>query len=273
MKTTVDPAARGVLAAAGVGWRAGRCLLVDGVTLSLEPGRFVGLVGPNGAGKSTLIRLLAGLITPSAGKVYLEGRDLGRLDPEQRARAVARVPQSPPRSLDFTALEVALMGRYAHSPGWRDREEDRAAAREALAAAGAGHLADRVFCTLSGGEQQRVIIARALAQDTRVLLLDEPTANLDLRYQLEVMDTVRRLAHTRRLAVLAAIHDLSLAARFADELLLLHQGRLVAAGSPDQVLHPGVLRRVFGVEVLVERHPRSGRLLVTAEAVAPAGEL
>lgn len=267
---TSSPSSNEGLAARRVSFAAGGRLLVDGVSLTLAPGRLVGLVGPNGAGKSTLLRLLNGLLAPAAGSVWLAGADLARLTPAQVARQVARVPQALPGDLDFTALEMVLMGRYAHTPGGREGPADAAAARAALAATGTAHLAERPYGTLSGGERQRVAVARALAQAPRFLLLDEPTAALDLRHQLAVLAAVRRLTD-RGVAALAALHDLSLAARFCDELLLLHAGRAVAAGPPAAVLRPELLRRVYGVEAAVEPHPRLGHLVVTVLGVAEEG--
>ncbi len=262
--TTLAP----VVQAERVSFQAGYRLLVEGVSLSLLPGRVVGLVGPNGAGKSTLLRLLNGLLPPAAGAVYLSGADLSGLPPERVARRVARVPQQLPGDLDFTVLEVVLMGRYALSTGWQETAADRNLALAALGRTGTAHLADRPYSHLSGGERQRVIMARALAQEPQVLLLDEPTASLDLRHQLETLAVVRELAVTGRVAALAAIHDLSLAARSCDELLLMDKGRAVATGPPEEVLTPAALRQVFGVEAVVERHPRLGHLLVLVEGVA-----
>ncbi|HYF93072.1 MAG TPA: heme ABC transporter ATP-binding protein [Symbiobacteriaceae bacterium] len=256
-----------VLEASDVCFRVDGRLLVDGVGLSLRPGRLVGLVGPNGAGKSTLLRLLGGLLPASSGSVLLGGEPIGRLSPEAVARRVARVPQSPSADLDFTVLEVVLMGRYAHGAAWQERPADRALALAALHQTRTDHLRDRLHSTLSGGERQRVAVARALAQEPGVLLLDEATASLDLRHQFEVMEVVRHLTLERQMAAVAAIHDLSLAARYCDELLLLHGGRAVAAGEPADVLTPERLRTVFGVDAVVERHPALGHLLVLVRGI------
>lgn len=245
--------------------------LVSGVSLSLIPGRCLGIVGPNGAGKTTLLRLLTGFLSPTAGSVELGGARVDKLRPDQLARQLAFVPQVTRHDLEFTVFEVALLGRYVHSPGWREGEADHAIVREALAHAGVAHLADRPFRTLSGGEQQRVILARALAQQPRLLLLDEPTASLDPRYQLAVLETVRRFVVDKELAAVAVLHDLTLAARYCDDLLLLHQGRVAAAGSSEDVLQPDLLRDVYGVTVSVEPHPRLGHLVVLPEALAPVG--
>jgi len=253
-------------------YRAGGRLLVDGISLTLATGRLIGLVGPNGAGKSTLLRAINGLLGPVSGTVLLEGQDLQGLSPAQIARRVGRVPQTPPVDLDFAVMEVVLMGRYARSAGWQETAADRDLAMGALQQTRTAHLAHQMYSTLSGGERQRVIVARALVQEPKVLLLDEPTANLDLRHQVEVLEVVRRLARERQVAAIAAIHDLSLAARYSDELLVLSEGRAVAAGAPDQVITPDLLRQVFGVEAAVERHPRFGHLMVLVQGVADQEE-
>lgn len=256
-----------VLEANGVSFQAGGRLLVDGVSFSLRPGRLVGLVGPNGSGKSTLLRLINGLLPASAGSVLLGGEPIGQLQPQTVARRVARVPQSPPGELDFTVLDVVLMGRYAHSEAWQETPADRTLALEALGLTRTDHLKDRLYSTLSGGERQRVAVARALAQEPKVLMLDEATANLDLRHQFEVMEVVRRLTLQQQVAAIAAIHDLTLAARYCDELLLLHGGRAVAAGEPSYVLTPQRLRVVFGVDTVVERHSTLGHLIVLVQGL------
>lgn len=242
-------------------------LLVDGVSLSLRPGRLIGLVGPNGAGKSTLLRLIHGLLPASSGSVLLGGEPIGQMQPERIARQVARVPQSPPSNLDFSVLDVVLMGRYVHSGAWQERPADRRLALDALEQTRTTHLQDQLYSTLSGGERQRVTVARALAQEPKLLLLDEATASLDLRHQFEVMELVRRLATQGQVAVIAAIHDLNLAARYCDELLLLDGGKAVAAGEPAAVLSAERLRAVFGVEALVERHATLGHLMVHVHGI------
>lgn len=260
------------LTAAGLSFAAGDRLLVNGVGMSLTPGRLVGLIGPNGAGKSTLLRLVNGLLAPSAGYVRLDAQNLQQLTPEHVARQVARVPQTPAANLDFTVLEMVMMGRYVHSPGWQETAADLAASLEALGLTRTVHLAERLYSTLSGGERQRVMVARALAQQPKVLLLDEATANLDLRHQIEVLEVVRDLTVRWGIAAMAAIHDLTLAARYCDELLLLHEGCAVAAGTPDEVLTPERLGRVYGVDALVERHPVLGHLMIMVRGVHSAEE-
>jgi iron complex transport system ATP-binding protein len=231
-----------------------------GVTLALRPGRVLGLVGPNGSGKSTLVRLAAGLLRPQDGAVRLEGVDLGQLRRGQVARRIAVVPQGAVLPPAFTGWEVALAGRTPHlrplaQPGARDE----AVARRALALVDALPLAGRRVGELSGGERQRLVLARALAQEPDVLLLDEPTAHLDLPHQVALLGLVRRFAREDGLAVLGVFHDLNLAAEYCDDVALLEEGRLVALGPPAEVLSVEAIEAVYGLTVPVVRHPESGR--------------
>ena len=236
---------------------------VAGVDLTLAAGEIVGLLGPNGAGKSTLVRLLAGTLRPTRGTVRLLGDELSTLTARARARRVAVVPQEPVFELPFSALEVALLGRHPHLGGVAfESERDLAIARAALARAGAGELADRAIGTLSSGEKQRVVFARALAQETPVLLLDEPASFLDLRHQVELFDRLRELVSDGR-GVLAVLHDLNLAAEYCDRVLLMREGRLVAEGGTAETLTYANLTRVFATEIYVDVNDLTGGLVVT----------
>jgi iron complex transport system ATP-binding protein len=228
--------------------------VVRGVTLDVGPGEIVGLLGPNGAGKTTLLRLAAGLLDPSRGRVTLDETPLARLDRTAVARRMAVVPQ------------VVLMGRYPHLSTFAlEGPRDLEIARRAMEATGTAALADRPFSTLSGGEKQRVIIASALAQlengpdgPARYLLLDEPTASLDLGYQLEIAGLVARLREARRLGIVVSAHDLNLAAAVCDR----RGGRVLAQGPTREVLTPAAIRATYGVEAEVALHPAAGRLVV-----------
>ena len=215
------------------------------VSLEIRPGRVTGLFGPNGSGKSTLLRCLTGGLRPQAGAVWLDGRRVAELPPPEIARHLAVVPQDTPATLAFTALEMVLLGRFAHwSLGQVASAEDVRIARESLARVDAGHLADRCFAELSGGERQRVVVARALAQQTRVLLFDEPAAHLDVRHQIEVYQLAEWLAgegHT----VLMVCHDLFLAPLHVAEVVLLKAGRIFAQGPVAETLTPGNIAAVF----------------------------
>ena len=233
--------------------RQGRWL-VEGVDLKLPAGALVALLGPNGAGKSTLLRLLSGEWAPSRGEVWLGGKPLRAYTPRELALVRAFLPQHRGVAFPYTAQEVVALGRLPHGKG--AREEERVA--WALAQTGALHLAHRPYPSLSGGERARVDLARILAQETPILLLDEPTNHLDPKQQMEVMALCRRLAREGRL-VLAALHDLNLAALFADRLVFLKGGRLLAQGTAHELLRPELLQEVYEVSFEVIRH--QGRLL------------
>jgi len=246
----------------GLGVRLGRAEILRDLSFEVVPGEVIGVVGPNGAGKSTLLRVLAGLVRLSGGEVVLKGRQVGALSPSALARFVTFMPQGTDPQ-PFTALETVLMGRYPHLGRFQlEGENDREIALRAMTSTETDGFAGRQLNTLSGGEHQRVLMARVLAQEGSIMLLDEPTSNLDLRHRLGVMEVIREQAVTRDAAVIVALHDLSLAARYCDSLLLLTAGRLLATGSPDAVLTVDNIRSAFGVESLVEPDPVTGRPLV-----------
>ncbi len=235
-------------------------------SLDVRPGVFLGIVGPNGSGKSTLVRALSRALRPASGAVLLDESDLYTdLSAREAARAIGVVPQETAVSLDFSVREVVRMGRAPHLPRRpfaSETAEDERIVSEAMRAARVEDLADRTVPTLSGGERQRVLFARALAQQPDVILLDEPTAHLDLRHQTETLTLARDLAHDGGKAVLAVLHDINLAAAYCDALVLLHAGRIVAQGPPEQVLTAANLQDVYGARVWVRPHPASGRPLV-----------
>ena len=242
----------------------GVAILAD-VSLSIAPGELVGLIGPNGSGKTTLLRAVAALV-PSNGRVWLTGSDLHELSPRSVAQRAARVAQSTllDPALGLSVEEVVLAGRAPHLGRWQwESRRDREIAGEAMRRTASQHLAERLVAELSGGERQRVYLARALAQEPRLLLLDEPTANLDLGHQDRVLGLVRQLVRDARMAAIAAIHDLELAARFCDRLILLDRGRVAADGPPADVLTPARVAEVYGVAVLVESNPHVAGLRVT----------
>jgi len=243
--------------------------VLRGVSLSVQRGEVVALVGPNGSGKSTALRVASRVLRPRRGQVTLDGLDLAGRPSREIAQSVAVVPQHAEVPYGMTVRELVGLGRTPHlrlllGAGRRDRE----AVDWALEVTAAGGFAQRFVDELSGGERQRVMLARALAQEPRVLLLDEPTANLDLHYQVNSLELVRGLARESRLAVLAAIHDLQLAALYCDRVVVLDRGAVVASGSPEDVLTPGVLLPAFGQAVVVAPHPTHGVPLVS---VAPNG--
>ncbi|MEU3598443.1 ABC transporter ATP-binding protein [Streptomyces sp. NPDC006798] len=237
----------------------GRTLL-DGADLDLRPGETTGLVGPNGSGKTTLLRCVYGTLRPGAGTITVEGADLLAMGPKDRARRVATVPQENRPEFELTVREIVLMGRVPHKRFWEpDSAADGRAADEAMDRLGITELAGRSFPSLSGGERQRALVARALLQDPALLVLDEPTNHLDIRYQLEILGLVRELGTTN----LLALHDLNLAAYYCDRIHVLHDGRIVAAGPPAEVLTAELLAEVYKVTAEVTVHPRTGAPTIT----------
>ena len=237
--------------------------LLDGVDLEAHHGQMVGLIGPNGAGKSTFLRAISGVLRVQGGSVHLDGADLRSLSSKEVAAGMAIVPQIMPYTHGFTAMELVLMGRYPHLGRFQiEGKEDARIARDAMRLTETEQFAERTLDTLSGGERQRVIVSRALAQRPRILLLDEPTSNLDVLHQLKVLGLVRQLVDEGLTAV-AAIHDLNLAARFCDRLVLLSEGRVLVEGKPEEVLTPETIAAAFGVDVGVYRDPNTGSLAVS----------
>jgi iron complex transport system ATP-binding protein len=250
--------------------------VLHGVSLQVRPGEVVGLVGPNGCGKTTLVRVASRALKPSAGSVRVVDRDPYGMPAKEAARVVAVVPQDVIPAFPFDVLEFVLMGRAPYLTRWTGGgPADWAKAREAMEAVGVQHLADRPMDELSGGERRRAVLAQALAQDAPILLLDEPTTHLDIRHVVEFHQLIRRLADDRRVAVLAVLHDLTLAAAVADRLVAMHAGEVVADGQPEEVVTRSLLRTVYGVNADIERSEATGRPTVVLgppeQAIAPTG--
>jgi iron complex transport system ATP-binding protein len=252
-----------IVEATNVSHAAGGRRLVDAVSLGVAAGELLALVGPNGAGKSTLLGLLAGDLAPTAGEVLLDGQPLVQLPAREQALRRAVLRQRVGVSLPFTAFEIALMGRHPHLHGRAEGPADVAIARDALARTEMSAFAERAFPTLSGGEQSRASLARVLAQQAPLLLLDEPTAALDVRHQHGALQLARAVAASGG-ATLAVLHDLNLAALYADRIGVMHQGRLVALGPPAAVLRAELLREVYGLPFVITPHPQADALLVLA---------
>ncbi|PFG73833.1 ABC transporter ATP-binding protein [Tepidiforma thermophila] len=236
----------------------GHRVVVHDVSFTVEAGEMVAIVGPNGSGKSTLLRGMARLHPPRAGRVLLDGRDIRGMNSRHVARVLAILPQAPAGGLDLTVRELAFRGRYPHQ-GLLQRvtRRDIDAVEWALESTDVLHLADRPLAALSGGERQRAWIAMALAQEPRILLLDEPTTFLDVAHQVDVMHLLRRL-NARGITIVAVLHDLALAGRFTSRVIALRDGRLAFDGPPSAVLQPEALERVFGVPMLVLADPDTG---------------
>jgi iron complex transport system ATP-binding protein len=246
--------------------------VIRNASLTVAAGEFVGLIGPNGSGKSTLLRLLLGLLTPKAGEIRLGGVPARQVGREEFARAAAFVPQDTRLDFPFPAREIVAMGRTPHLGRFRpETDRDREIIAEAMRLTGTEEFADRPVTQLSGGERQRIHIARAVAQEAKTMLLDEPTASLDLSHQLDALKLLKSLA-ARGTAVIAAIHDLSLAARFCDRLVTLSAGRVVADGSPETVLTPELVGAAFGLRATIRRDPDSGfPVVIPIETLAATG--
>ncbi len=234
-------------------------LVLDDVDLSVASGEMVGLLGPNGSGKTTLVKLASGVLKPLAGDIRLDDADLRSLSRKAVARSVAVMPQYFHIPFAFTVGEVIALGRL---PFIRtiagETAADREAVSSAMAVVGIADLAERRFDELSGGERQKVVLAMALAQQPRLLLLDEPTAHLDISYQIEILEQVSRLNRDRGVTVIAAMHDLNLASLYFDRLVLLKEGRVRTDGRPVDVITEDTLQTVFSAPVTVERHPLNG---------------
>jgi iron complex transport system ATP-binding protein len=265
--TGTDP----VVDVADVSITLGEVAALEDVSVEAEAGEFLGIIGPNGAGKTTLLRTISGVLKPDSGSIRVDGQDIGGLSSRAVSRLVAVVPQETNLAFDFDVREIVSMGRtpYRKRLSWGDRPDEVVVDR-ALAETRIEDLADRAISEVSGGERQRVLLARALAQDTPVLLLDEPTASLDINHQVRTLEMVRSLVDEGGKTVMAPIHDLNLAAHYCDRLLLLADGRRTALGPPESVLTESNLESAFGTEAIVTNHPVTGSVYVMA---LPAGAI
>ena len=246
-----------------VSFRYGASPVLDGLDLTIGTGELVGLLGPNGVGKTTFVRLASGAVFPAAGRIDLFGDDVARLPTRERARRVAVVPQETHPVFEFTVAEIVRMGRSPHLgflgiEGLRDHE----LANDAIERCELAHVAGRSFRALSGGERQRVLLARALVQEARLLLLDEPTAYLDLKHRLAAYDLLARLRREADPTIVVVSHDINLAARYCDRLVILRGGAVVADGAPHNVLTPQVLRDAYEVDVEILTDRSTGRPFV-----------
>jgi iron complex transport system ATP-binding protein len=252
-----------MLRAESVSFGYGRGFTLTDASVAITPGSVTGLLGPNGCGKTTLLKLLCGVLRPEAGRVMLGDRLIASMTRREVARHVAIVPQETHPAFEYTVLEMVLMGRHPHLSAFQlEGPADLAIADEALAATGTRHLSARSYMTLSGGEKQRVVIASALTQATDILLLDEPTASLDIGYQLEIASLLARLNAERKMTMVLATHDLNLAASLCERLIVMREGRILASGTTQEVLTGETVRRLYGVEADVHFHPGAGHLTV-----------
>ncbi|HSR63960.1 MAG TPA: ABC transporter ATP-binding protein [Gammaproteobacteria bacterium] len=237
--------------------------VLQGISLQVSAGQVAGLLGPNGSGKSTLLKILSGVLTPDAGHVEILGRPLTEFTRQGLSRKVAVVPQESQFGFPFSVLEIVLMGRHPHLGGITfESRNDINIARNALGRCGADHLAERCIHELSSGERQRVVFARALAQQPSILLLDEPASHLDIRHQVELYDIVRELASGENCTVLTVLHDLNLAAEYCDQIYLLSAGRIEAGGPATEILNYANLVRVFDTDIYIDTNSLTGKPLI-----------
>jgi iron complex transport system ATP-binding protein len=244
------------------------------ITLKASPGEMVGLIGPNGSGKSTIIKALSRVMQPDSGKIAVNGQDIYKIPRRELACMVGVVPQLPLLPSTFTAFEIVLMGRNPHLGLFQsESRRDWDLAWQAMVKTGTDPLANRHINELSGGEIQCVLIARVLVQETQAILLDEPTANLDIGRQVEILDLIKNLCTENNLTVMAAVHDLNLAAQYCDRVILIHEGHVHAEGSPQEVITETHMREVYGAENCVYTHPANGlpTVLLGAHRNKPTG--
>jgi iron complex transport system ATP-binding protein len=233
--------------------------VLNDIGITVEPGKFFAILGPNGSGKTTLLRNIAGILATKPETVFINDSDLNKISAPVLARQLTVVPQDTVVQFEFTTLEMVMMGRSPYIPRFgAETEEDLRIVREAMEITNTWHLKDRSINSLSGGERQRVIVARAFAQQTGIILLDEPVSHLDLYHQIELLKHVKELNRTRRATVLAVLHDLNLAAAFSDIMVLMKQGGVYCQGSPDAVLKTEIIREVYGVEARIVANPDTG---------------
>lgn len=230
--------------------------VLKGITISLLPGELIGLLGPNGAGKSTLIKTLSKVLKPIAGSIYLEGKDIESLSFKEIAQKIGVVPQETSLDYKFTAYDIVMMGRNPYISRFKGETKlDRDIVTEAMKVTDTLEFADRPITELSGGEKQRVILARALAQQPKILLLDEPTSHLDISYQIEILNLIKKLVKEKDIGALSAIHDPNLASQFCDKIILMKDGKIYDFGPPKEVLTSKNLKDVFNIDVIVRQHP------------------
>ncbi len=245
----------------GIDCYYGSIKALNNVTFSVREGNFLGILGPNGSGKTTALRAISRTLKPRVGTVFLDDTNIYDMQNREVAKNVAVVPQETITTFDFTALDIVLMGRNPYIDRFRqESREDLAIAKRVMELTNTWHFAERPVNELSGGEKQRVIIARALTQEPKVLLLDEPTTHLDISSQLEIMDLLKQLCKTKKMLIIAVFHDFNLAARYCDSLILLKAGTIAAVGDSDETLTSENVKKVFRVDTIVKKHPVTGSL-------------
>lgn len=243
------------LEASRISFGYGKALVLKKIGFSVQRGEFMALIGPNGSGKTTLLKIILGTLAPIGGELLLDGKPVFSYPLKERAKKIAYVSQQPFFSFPLTVLELVSLGRYPYSSRFRHGTEDGRAVEEALALTDSFSLRERKLTTLSGGEKQKVLISRALAQSRHLLLMDEPTVHLDLYFQLQILKTLKEICRDKGLTVVAVLHDLNLVSLFADRTLLLKSGELQAFGKTQEVVNERNIKEAFGVEVVARRDP------------------
>ncbi|MHC1636894.1 MAG: ATP-binding cassette domain-containing protein [Candidatus Nezhaarchaeales archaeon] len=263
--------ARVTLRVLGVDFSYGTREVLRGITVTLEGGEFIGLMGPNGSGKTTLLKVMNNVLKPRKGTVMVDEREVSKLKIKDMAKLFGVVSQEYETSFSFTALDVVLMGRNPYLSRLRgESKRDYEIAIKSMELTNTLHLVDRPFNELSGGEKQRVMIARALAQEPKIMLLDEPTSHLDVSSQIEILELLKKLCKEKGLLIIAVIHDFNLAAYYCDKIILMKDGCIYAMGKPEEVLTPESIEEVFGVKVSIQRHPITGTIYVTPLPISKA---
>ena len=253
----------GTLKVENISFYYGARRILENIRFSAEKGDFIGIIGPNGSGKTTLLRIINNLLKPAEGAVLLDGREVSKMREKEIAKRISSVPQNPTVNFDFSVWDIVMMGRYPHLGRLSiEDERDEEIVSRCMKLTNIQHLANRSVTEVSGGELQRILIARALAQEARILLLDEPTSNLDINYQIEIMDLLRDLTLKKGITVICTMHDLNLAARYCEMLILLSNGRIRAIGRPEEVITRDNIKETFGIDVLVEKNPITNSIYV-----------
>ncbi len=238
--------------------------ILDDITFEVKSGEFLGIMGPNGSGKTTLLRCISNVLSPQVGTVLIDDESIQKFSKKEVAKKIGVVPQTSNVDFAFTVSELVLMGRTPHTERFKtETRKDFRIAEKAMKLTNTLHLADRTFDEVSGGEKQRIIIARALAQEPEILLLDEPTVYLDINSQIEILNLVRDLCEQKKIVVISVFHDLNLAAQYSDKLILLDKGLVTSKGSPTEVLTPENIKETYDLDVIIKRHPITNTPYVT----------
>ena len=231
---------------------------------NIKKGMFLSIVGPNGSGKSTILKLLNNIYHPESSSILIEGRDIRKFKRKELARKIALVPQDTAIDFEFTVEEVVLMGRHPYKGRFeRENGEDHRMVEEAMELTNTLYLKDRMITELSGGERQRVLIARAIAQDPAIILLDEPTAHLDINHQIEILNLLKKLNKERGMTIVLVIHDINLGVRYSDEIIMLNQGKIIGRGKPENVITKENIREAYDLKVEIDKNKHTDKIYLT----------